>query len=194
VEATGKFLPPVAVSPYRTRADAQAGFARIAGAPEPVKPPAAAAAPTTTPPTSPATSPAPVSDGEEDNRGLDADALAAAHLAHPDVAPTSATSPVASSGLVTTRRLVLLLVLVLAVAFVLRRRAVRRQRVRRLARQRARAKAMRSGSLPVVDGRYRTGLRTGQPEDSKVRVARSHIDIPEEERRARARSGPSNRD
>jgi D-alanyl-D-alanine carboxypeptidase (penicillin-binding protein 5/6) len=194
VEATGKFLPPVAVSPYRTRADAQAGFARIAGAPEPVKPPAAAAAPTTTPPTSPATSPAPVSDGEEDNRGLDADALAAAHLAHPDVAPTSATSPVASSGLVTTRRLVLLLVLVLAVAFVLRRRAVRRQRVRRLARQRARAKAMRSGSLPVVDGRYRTGLRTGQPEDSKVRVARSHIDIPEEERRARARSRPSNRD
>jgi hypothetical protein len=81
---------------------------------------------------------------------------------------------------------------VLAVAFVLRRRTVKRQRERRLARQRARAKAMRSGSLPIVDGRYRTGLRTGQPVDSKVSVARSHIDIPEEERSSRARGRPSN--
>ena len=47
---------------------------------------------------------------------------------------------------------------------------------------------MRSGSLPVVDGKYRTGMRTGKPEDSRVRVARSHIDIPAEERRVRSRS------
>jgi len=151
-----------------------------------------AATPTTTPATSPATSPAPVSNGEN-NRGLDSDALAAAHLAHPDVEPTSATTTVASSGgLITTRRLFVVLVLALAVAFVLRRRAVKRQRERRLSRQRARAKAMRAGSLPVVDGRYRTGLRTGPPVDSKVRVARGHIDIPDEERRASARGRPSN--
>jgi serine-type D-Ala-D-Ala carboxypeptidase (penicillin-binding protein 5/6) len=193
VEATGKFLPPIAVSPYRARTDAQAGFARIAGTPAKAVSPSVAATPTTTPATSPATTPAPASD-PENNRGLDADALAAAHLAHPDVEPTSATTTVASSGgLITTRRLLLLLVLVLAIAFVLRRRAVKRQRERRLSRQRARAKAMRAGSLPVVDGRYRTGLRTGPPVDSKVRVARSHIDIAEEEQRARARSRPSNR-
>jgi len=192
VEATGKFLPPVAVSPYRTRSAAQAGFARIAGSPAPVKTTEVAATPTTTPATSPATSPAPVSNGEN-NRGLDSDALAAAHLAHPDVEPTSATTTVASSGgLITTRRLFVVLVLALAVAFVLRRRAVKRQRERRLSRQRARAKAMRAGSLPVVDGRYRTGLRTGPPVDSKVRVARGHIDIPDEERRASARGRPSN--
>jgi D-alanyl-D-alanine carboxypeptidase (penicillin-binding protein 5/6) len=193
VAATGKFLPPVAVSPYEARTDAQAGFARLAGAPAPAEQPKVpATTPTSTPATSPATSPAPASGGE-DNRGLDADALAAAHLAHPDVESTSATTTVASSsGLITTRRLLLLLLLVLAIAFVLRRRAVKRRRARRLARQRARAKAMRSGSLPVVDGRYRTGMRTGQPVDSRVRVARTHVDIPTEERRARARSRSSN--
>ena len=60
--------------------------------------------------------------------------------------------------------------LLLAVCVVLRRRAVKRQRARRIARQRARAKAMRSGSLPVVDGRYRTGTRVGPPVESHVRV------------------------
>jgi D-alanyl-D-alanine carboxypeptidase (penicillin-binding protein 5/6) len=193
VEATGKFLPPVAVSPYQARTDAQAGFARIAGAPAPAEPPkATATTPATTPATSPAASPVPASGGE-DNRGLDADAFAAAHLAHPDAEPTSATTTVASSsGLITTRRLLLLLILLLMIAFVLRRRAVKRRRARRHARQRARAKAMRSGSLPVVDGRYRTGMRTGQPVDSRVRVARTHVDIPREERRTRARSRSSN--
>jgi D-alanyl-D-alanine carboxypeptidase len=191
VEATGKFLPPIAVSPYRGRTTAQAGFARLAGAPAPAKKPAAVAPSSTTPATSPTTIPAPTADGEN-NRGLDSDALAGAALARPDTQPTSATTPVASSsGLVTTRRLLILAIVALAVAFVLRRRAVRQQRERRIARQRSRAKAMRSGSLPVVDGRYRTGLRTGQPVDSNVRVARTHIDIPEEERRARARTRPA---
>jgi hypothetical protein len=142
--------------------------------------------------TTPTTSPTAAG---ENNRGLDAGALASAPLAHPDAEPTSVTTPIAagSGGLITTRRLLLLVLVGLVVAFVLRRRAVKRQRARRLARQRARAKALRSGSLPVVDGRYRTGLRTGPPLDSRVRVARSHIDIPEEERRAGARSRPNGR-
>ena len=89
--------------------------------------------------------------------------------------------------MLTSTRLILVLVVILAVAFVLRRRAVKKQRARRMAR-RARAKAMRSGSLPVVDGKYRTGTRVGPPEDSRVSVARSHIDIPAEERRAGSRS------
>jgi hypothetical protein len=32
--------------------------------------------------------------------------------------------------------------------------------------------AMRSGGLPVVDGRYRTGTRIGPPVESHVRVQR----------------------
>ena len=89
--------------------------------------------------------------------------------------------------MLTSTRFVLVLLVILAVAFVLRRRAVKKQRAHRLARQ-ARAKAMRSGSLPVVDGKYRTGTRVGAPEDSRVRVRRSHIDIPAEERRRHSRS------
>ena len=51
-----------------------------------------------------------------------------------------------------------------------------------VARQRARAKAMRSGSLPVVDGRYRTGMRIGSPIESEVQVERTYIDLTELER------------
>jgi hypothetical protein len=60
-----------------------------------------------------------------------------------------------------------------SITFLLRRRAVKRQRLRRMARRRQRAAAMRSGGLPVVDGRYRTGMRLGQPVESHVRVQRA---------------------
>ena len=86
-----------------------------------------------------------------------------------------------SGGLLSPLRIAFLLVILLAVGVVLRRRAVKRQRARRIARQRARAKAMRSGSLPVVDGRYRTGMRVGPPLESRVRVKRNHIDLTEDE-------------
>jgi D-alanyl-D-alanine carboxypeptidase (penicillin-binding protein 5/6) len=64
------------------------------------------------------------------------------------------------------------LVLLGSTTLLLRRRAVKRQRLRRMARHRQRAAAMRSGGLPVVDGRYRTGMRLGQPVESHVRVQR----------------------
>ena len=196
VATTGKILPPIAVSPYRSRVATQAGFSKLAQG----RSGAALAArdksaePTTTPATAPTTTSATSRTPTFPNAHPDgAGKLAAAHVAHPNTRPASATTTVASTGPLTTTRLLVLLVVILAIAFVLRRRAVRRQRERRLARQRSRAKALRSGSLPVVDGRYRTGLRTGQPEDSRVSVGRSHIDIPEEERRAtRPRSRPSN--
>jgi hypothetical protein len=54
--------------------------------------------------------------------------------------------------------------------FLLRRRAVKRQRAARLARRRQRNAAMRSGGLPVVDGKYRSGMRLGPPVESHVRV------------------------
>jgi heme exporter protein D len=59
-----------------------------------------------------------------------------------------------------------------AVAFVLRRRAVKRQRARRIAQRRLRAAKMRSGGLTVVDGRYRAGARVGPPVESDMSVRR----------------------
>ena len=41
---------------------------------------------------------------------------------------------------------------------------------------------MRSGSLPVVDGRYRTGMRVGPPLESHVKVERTMIDLTDLER------------
>ena len=68
------------------------------------------------------------------------------------------------------RNFVIVLFLIGVVLFVMRRRSVRRQRAMRLARRRQRAAAMRSGGLPVVDGKYRAGKRVGPPVESHVRV------------------------
>ena len=196
VATTGKFLPAIAVSPYASRTAARAGFARVAlgkkaadrevsAAPASTTPPTTAAGRVSTPSSPPGT---PAASGKV--AGNTAGAAAAADTARQiNTAPAVATTAgsAGGGGLLTSSRLVFVLIVLLAVAFVLRRRAVKRQRARRLARQ-ARAKAMRSGSLPVVDGKYRTGTRTGPPDDSGVRVARSHIDIPAEERRAGSRS------
>jgi len=197
VATTGKFLPAIAVSPYASRTAARAGFARVAlgkkaaehevsAAPASTTPRTAAAGPAATP-SSPGANTAASGKTASGAGGADATANAAREInTTPAVARTAGTS--GGGGMLTSTLLVLILVVILAVAFVLRRRAVKKQRARRRARQRARAKAMRSGSLPVVDGKYRTGTRVGPPEDSRVSVARSHIDIPAEERRAHSRS------
>jgi hypothetical protein len=78
-----------------------------------------------------------------------------------------------SPGPLRPRNLVILLFLIAAAVFLLRRRAVKRQRAKRIARRRQRTKAMRSGGLPVVDGRYRAGTRVGPPVESGVRVKRT---------------------
>jgi D-alanyl-D-alanine carboxypeptidase (penicillin-binding protein 5/6) len=80
-------------------------------------------------------------------------------------------------GLLTISNFLLVVVILLFVAVLLRRRAVKRQRARRRARRRAWTKAMRSGSLPVIDGRYRTGTRVGPPVESQVRVQRRRADV-----------------
>ena len=105
--------------------------------------------------------------------------------------PTSATTPHSSlstaaatppapthhgGGPLTAWSFVVVLLAVLLACVFLRRRVVKRRRARRIAR-RARAKAMRSGSLPIVDGRYRTGTRLGKPLESQVRVERKLIDL-----------------
>jgi serine-type D-Ala-D-Ala carboxypeptidase (penicillin-binding protein 5/6) len=94
----------------------------------------------------------------------------APRAATPVVAPKS-TSTHHSSLFSLRYTLILLIVLGLAALF-LRRRAVRRRRTRRTARRKQRLAAMRSGGLPIVDGRYRAGTRLGQPLESHVRVRR----------------------
>jgi hypothetical protein len=162
VATTGKKLPPIAVSPYARRAADKAAFTSLAGvrlaaSKRKATPKAAASATPTT---------------------LATQQLAATNAASAGTVPAKHSGP----GLLSPSRLVWWLLLILAVAFFFRRRAVKRQRARRLARQRARAKAMRSGSLPVVDGRYRTGTRIGPPLEGAVRVARDDIDLTELER------------
>ena len=76
-------------------------------------------------------------------------------------------------GVLTMRNVVIVGVVLLCVLVMLRRRAVKRQRTRRIARQRARAAQMRSGGLPVVDGRYRPGMRLGPPVESHVTIRRA---------------------
>jgi len=180
VAPTKTTLPPVAVSPYAVRLAARTAFTNLAVGREGAKL-AAAIRPAT--PVTPATHAA--DSGNASGRS--------AHAATTATAAAPATTPVKHhGGFLTATRFLVFLFLLLAAAVWLRRRAVRRQRARRIARQRARAKAMRSGSLPVVDGRYRTGTRVGPPVESRVRVRRAHIDLTEEERRP-TRTRPAGR-
>lgn len=145
----GVTLPPVKVSRYATRAADQASFAKLGTTSN-----AVSSAGVTVPAVIPVLNRAPLA------------------------AVTTTTAPVSSAhtsthhsgGPFSARNFLILLILVLAVVFVVRRRAVKRQRAMRLARRRQRISAMRSGGLPVVDGRYRAGTRIGPPVESHVRV------------------------
>jgi D-alanyl-D-alanine carboxypeptidase (penicillin-binding protein 5/6) len=144
---TGVTLPAVAVSRCSDRAADQSAFAKLGNTAKPT---------TATVVTVPEVVPV-----------LDSPPLAAA-VTH--ARTTSASSTHHSAGLLRTRNVLILAILLAAVAIVFRRRAVKRQRLQRLARRRQRISAMRSGGLPVVDGRYRSGTRIGPPVESHVRV------------------------
>jgi serine-type D-Ala-D-Ala carboxypeptidase (penicillin-binding protein 5/6) len=148
---TGQTLPAVAVSRCSERRADQVAFAKLGTSAKGSVPPSASAV------TVPSVIPA-----------LDQPALAAAASAHPRTAATSSTHH--SPGPLRPRNIVILLVVALAGVIGFRRRAVKRQRARRLARRKQRISAMRSGGLPVVDGRYRSGSRIGPPVESHVRV------------------------
>ncbi|MGQ0823672.1 MAG: D-alanyl-D-alanine carboxypeptidase family protein [Actinomycetota bacterium] len=79
-------------------------------------------------------------------------------------------------GVLSVRTLAIGGIVGLAALVGLRRRAVKRQRARRLARQRTRAARMRSGGLPIVDGKYRAGTRVGPPVESHVQLRRARDD------------------
>jgi D-alanyl-D-alanine carboxypeptidase (penicillin-binding protein 5/6) len=149
-------LPPVKVSLYGTRQADQASFDRLGGGGA-----AASANNGGTTATSPVTSDVPAQiQGASPPRAATPThtTLVAAHSSH---------------HIFSVRNILILLVLVGGTTFFLRRRAVRRQRERKVARRKQRMAAIRSGGLPVVDGRYRPGLRLGQPIESHVRVRRT---------------------
>jgi D-alanyl-D-alanine carboxypeptidase (penicillin-binding protein 5/6) len=145
---TGQTLPAVAISRCAARAADQAAFAKLGLSNNPA---------TQTAVTVPDVIPV-----------LNSPPLAATASAHPRATSTSAKHH--SPGLLRPRNLIIVLLLLSAILIAFRRRAVKRQRMVRLARRRQRNSAMRSGGLPVVDGRYRTGTRIGPPVDSHVRV------------------------
>jgi D-alanyl-D-alanine carboxypeptidase (penicillin-binding protein 5/6) len=146
--STGPTLPPPAVSLYSTRASDRDAFVKLGTAPV-----AAAGAVTPT--------------------SVASDVPASIQLAQ---APRAATPVVTAattkhhSSIFSLRNALIVLILLGLTAIYLRRRAVKRERIRRLARRKQRLAAMRSGGLPVVDGRYRAGTRLGQPLESHVRV------------------------
>ena len=148
-------LPAVKVSLYGTRQADQASFSLLGGGG------AAANANNANGGTPPVTSDVPaVIQGASPPRAATPThtTLVAAHSSH---------------GILSLRNILILLLLAGGATFFLRRRAVRRQRARKVARRKQRMAAIRSGGLPVVDGRYRPGLRLGQPIESHVRVRRA---------------------
>ena len=148
-KGTGETLPAVKVTRCEDRRADQAAFAKLGTANLTSTPTVA-----TVPRSIPSLSQAPL-------------APRARKHAHTTSTRTTAHK---SAGLLSTRNLAVVLILVAAVLIGLRRRAVKRQRAARLARRRQRISAMRSGGLPVVDGRYRPGTRIGPPVESHVRV------------------------
>ena len=166
---TGMSLPPVAVSPYAARASpTQAAFTKLASAHR-----RAIAAPTTA--------------RADDDRGLDAAPPTAAGSQRrrgrdDHDAPTTPTRASITAAACSRRRDFVVVLFLLVARGRVRAPAPRGEAPTRACASPVSArgrKAMRSGSLPVVDGRYRTGTRR-----SAGRVARTR-------RRATTSTSPS---
>jgi serine-type D-Ala-D-Ala carboxypeptidase (penicillin-binding protein 5/6) len=153
---SGGSLPPVRVVTYAQRSAQLAGFRQLATGKA-----SASSIPVSGGARSPATT----------GRHTTANGAVAAPLG-----TASNAAKKAGHGHSRTTILIIVLVLVLAILYVLRVRAVRRARARRLARRREAREMMRRGSLPIVDGRYRTGTRVGKPVESHVQITREEPD------------------
>ncbi len=155
----GSSIPCTTISTYSAREAQFSAFRQLAAAPVPAR--TNVSSPSTSPSTSPSSTAATAA----------APASGASHAANLAASATSAKER-SSHGPSTLTLVIVFLVLVLVALYVLRVRAVRRRRLQRLARRREARQMMRRGSLPVVDGRYRTGIRTGKPVESHVQVRR----------------------
>lgn len=174
-KGTGQKLPPVRVSPYGQRLSDRAGFLALTTSGDTAPDPSVLDVATTT--TTNAAEAAAVSGTTVAPTtvapGADGTGRGSGGVAGANAAERERASSGGGSGLFSVRNLLIVFFVLLAAFVVLRRRAVRRQRARRLAQRRAVATAMRRGSLPVVDGRYRTGTRVGPPVESHVRIHRA---------------------
>jgi hypothetical protein len=149
-------VPCTGISTYSARAAQLVAFRRLAAGP-PGSTPSGSTPPSATVRTTPVK--------------VAADATASRRLA-------AGTSKASSSGRPISEYFLVVLVLLLGALYVLRVRAVRRRRARRRARQREARNMMRRGSLPIVDGRYRTRTRVGKPVESHVKLKRDELDDP----------------
>jgi D-alanyl-D-alanine carboxypeptidase len=172
-KGTGERVPAVRVSPYAQRVADRAGFLALTRRDD-TAPDASTLGVATTTTTNAAeaaaisgTTVAPTTVAQGSDGGGNGTAAAGSSATGRQQASSGG-----GSGWFSLRNVVIVLVALLVVFVLLRRRAVRRQRARRLAARRATAAAMRRGSLPVVDGRYRTGTRVGPPVESHVRIHR----------------------
>ncbi len=84
-----------------------------------------------------------------------------------------------SSGGISVGRFVGVILIALTIALVVRREQVKRRKRARAEARRQRAAMIRRGALPVVDGRYRSGQRTGNPPQAHIRIRK--IDAPPED-------------
>ncbi len=166
---TGESLPPVSVITYAQRASDRTAFLALAqgstgvGSTASTLPNLASITTyhTTTTTAAPASTAAPTT-------GAKHSGTTGGGVNHSSTAGHSS-----SGGIGWIVELVVVLFVVAAIAVMVRRQAVKRRRARRLARRRATQAALRRGSLPVVDGRYRPGMRTGKPVQSHVKIHRS---------------------
>jgi D-alanyl-D-alanine carboxypeptidase (penicillin-binding protein 5/6) len=171
-KGNGTRLPAVAVSPYGQRLTDRSGFLALTGGSNTAVAPLVGATTTTTPAeaaavagtTAPTTTLAPSNAAPSGGRTAAGD-------------PNDGARDSSGSSWFSVRNAVIVVLALLVALVLLRRRAVRRQRARRLAQRRAVKAAMRRGSLPVVDGRYRTGTRVGPLLESHVRVHRLGDDM-----------------
>jgi D-alanyl-D-alanine carboxypeptidase len=167
-KGTGATVPPVEVSPYGQRVTDRDGFLALTGTPGASVAAATAGTATSTPGESTSVSTTVTTTAPSAGRASGGDETTASAAASTSDSPNDGGGP----GWFSVRNIVIVVVVLLAALFLLRRRAVRRQRARRLAKRRAVRAAMRRGSLPVVDGRYRSGARFGPPVESHVRIHR----------------------
>ena len=155
---TGERLPADAFTTIEQRATLQRDFGALVQSPELLQPAATSRATTQSAPTS-ATKVA----GTTGARGT-AGTMTKQTLGRnaTKTADDSSATPIA-----------IVVIIALIGAFMARREQIKRRKAKRKARQRSTQAALRRGSLPVVDGRYRAGMRTGPPVLSNVKLRRN---------------------
>lgn len=161
---TGERLPPNRFTTVAQRVELQQDFALLVAAP-------GVAAPGSSVPTS--------NQGSVTSGVVTSSAATTTSKAAPATTARTSQASASSGGKnddSSATPIVVSMLAILIIAFVARREQIKRRRAKRRARQRSTQAALRRGSLPVVDGRYRPGMRTGPPVQSNVKLRRNDDD------------------